>query len=426
MAMHGASTNSSAGTAHAFEIHIVVSPVPTGGSRPVHAGGGIRTGLRGESSQGCAGPASSIWMKGASVKHIREGWLEEARIAILEAMLAPTGWDAALDAFAHACGGSNGQLIVRDGEGQAMLHCLTGVPEDFTQVAESLGLADAVGNPRLRAGLDAPLMAPRADQDYVDTRTRARLPIYGELFDPYDLFHNCQVVLMREPGILVRASVTRTRRQGVFDSQALHAFTTLAPYLRLAVQARAMLGLSQAQSALRTLDAVDATAFVLDARGRVMEASSRGGEALSNGEHVRMVAGRLQACDPVANDKLAMKLPCLLSGEMPVFSLVLGDAVLDARPLPLDRDGLGFGPAAIAVLRAPGDTTERMAMLSSRHGLTLAESEVALALANGSSLAAIARDRGVSLPTVRSQLQSVFSKLGVSRQAELVARLRGC
>lgn len=363
-------------------------------------------------------------MKGASGKHIRDGWLEEARIAILEAMLAPAGWDAALDAFAHACGGRNGQLIVRDGEGQAMLHRLTGVPDDFTHMAESLGLADAVGNPRLRAGLDAPLMAPRADQDYVDARTRTRLAIYGELFDPFDLAHNCQVVLMRGPELLVRASVTRTRRQGVFDREALHSFMALAPYLRLAVEARAMLGLSQAQSALRTLDAVEATAFVLDVRGRVMEVSSRGGEALSNGKHVRVAAGRLQASDPVACDKLAMMLPRLLSGGIPLFSLALDDVVLEVRPLPVERDGLGCGPAAIAVLREPRDAVERMAMLASRHGLTSAESEVALALADGSSLAAIARDRGVSLPTVRSQLQSIFSKLGVCRQAELVARLR--
>ena len=53
--------------------------------------------------------------------------------------------------------------------------------------------------------------------------------------------------------------------------------------------------------------------------------------------------------------------------------------------------------------------------------LTSVERALVTALSDGQSLADFAANRGTSLNTVRSQLKSVFQKLGVSRQGELVA-----
>lgn len=65
------------------------------------------------------------------------------------------------------------------------------------------------------------------------------------------------------------------------------------------------------------------------------------------------------------------------------------------------------------------------ASLHSRFMLTPAEVQVALGIAEGKSLAAIAKMRGVAISTVRGQLKSVFVKTGTHRQAELVASLVG-
>jgi DNA-binding CsgD family transcriptional regulator len=61
--------------------------------------------------------------------------------------------------------------------------------------------------------------------------------------------------------------------------------------------------------------------------------------------------------------------------------------------------------------------------LSSNFGLTVAEASVALGIAQGDTLASIATNRGISLATARTQLKSVFSKLGAHRQSQLVALL---
>jgi DNA-binding CsgD family transcriptional regulator len=63
--------------------------------------------------------------------------------------------------------------------------------------------------------------------------------------------------------------------------------------------------------------------------------------------------------------------------------------------------------------------------LRSRFMLTPAEVQVALGLAEGKTLAAIAKMRGVAVSTARGQLKSIFVKTGTHRQAELVALLVG-
>ncbi len=65
------------------------------------------------------------------------------------------------------------------------------------------------------------------------------------------------------------------------------------------------------------------------------------------------------------------------------------------------------------------------ASLHSRFMLTPAEIQIALGIAEGKTLAAIAKMRGVAVSTVRGQLKSVFVKTGTHRQAELVGLLVG-
>ncbi|NMM45621.1 response regulator transcription factor [Rhodospirillaceae bacterium KN72] len=59
-------------------------------------------------------------------------------------------------------------------------------------------------------------------------------------------------------------------------------------------------------------------------------------------------------------------------------------------------------------------------LLNSMFGLTVAESRLAAALAQGLSLDEAAQECGVTKSSARTYLKNIFSKLGVTRQAELV------
>lgn len=86
------------------------------------------------------------------------------------------------------------------------------------------------------------------------------------------------------------------------------------------------------------------------------------------------------------------------------------------------------GPACALLelrdLRAPTPAPGLdVALVSRAWGLTGAQARVAIAVAGGRSPAGVAADHGISVRTVRCHLSTIFGKVGVSRQPELVRRL---
>lgn len=365
-----------------------------------------------------------------AVRTDREALVEYARRLLLEAMFDVGRWDAALDAVADACGARTGQLIALNGDNDVVGHVVTRVPDGFSQMLEDWGFANPVANPRFRAGLTAPLMTPVADQDYACREERKRSPSYAEIYEPHDLPFNCQVVLMRDEDAFVRASVTRTRKQGPLDEEAFRAFHALMPHMLAAMRVQLSLSAERCATTLRTADAIDATAFLISDSGRVIGAS-RGGEALAvSGEVLQVTGGRLRLrarSDQSAFDAALLQvLRAARDGRCVApapINLSTDSLVLDVQPLPRERVCFGGSPAALVVVRAV-KFGECAAALRRAHGLTRAEADVALALADGQGLDAIAAHRGVAIATVRSQVQSVYAKMDVHRQAELAAAVR--
>lgn len=62
-------------------------------------------------------------------------------------------------------------------------------------------------------------------------------------------------------------------------------------------------------------------------------------------------------------------------------------------------------------------------LLATIYDLTKAEAEVAIALANAKSPQEIADEKNVMITTIRSQIQSIFNKMGVNTQAQLIRTL---
>lgn len=357
--------------------------------------------------------------------------LERARTALLEAALQPHMWERALSAVADASGAKVGQLIVRHEDGSILTHLLTGMRDGFVAEIEAFGLADPSINPRAELGLNAPPMTPVLDQDFVSADARKKLPIYAEMFEPSDVPFNCQAVLMRGE-TLVRASVSRTNAQGAFDANAVRAFSTLMPMLQSVVRLQVSLGAERLTTALSTLNSIAAPAFIVDVNGRVLATSSPAEILLASGA-LKLVSNRLslphRSEDEAFHARLAGTLRCARAGaasDVPTFIARTPDGAtlqIDFHALPSERDVLGSGPAALVIVQRKTSPVDRAA----KHlaNLTPTEADLARRLLNGASIAEIASARAVATATVRSQLQSIFMKLGVRRQAELVRLLSG-
>jgi len=94
---------------------------------------------------------------------------------------------------------------------------------------------------------------------------------------------------------------------------------------------------------------------------------------------------------------------------------------LTVEPHPV---GHGRPAAAVMFVSDPERSRESgLDLLAKRYGFTPTEREVAQQLAAGADLGSIAERLGITLNTVRGHLKHLYTKAGVHRQAELVAKL---
>jgi DNA-binding CsgD family transcriptional regulator len=179
------------------------------------------------------------------------------------------------------------------------------------------------------------------------------------------------------------------------------------------------------------LDCLDGAAVLLTQDGRVMALNGEAERALYHLPYFRLHGRYFQFRETRDQDELFSALENAFAADGPRMSA-----------FPLAGSGT---PAAVALLiplasaRNASHTVQRThALLSIRRaypepiphnllrrlfGLTLSESEVANAVISGLKLASAARQLGISPTTARNQMSSVMGKVGVHRQAELVARL---
>jgi DNA-binding CsgD family transcriptional regulator len=91
-------------------------------------------------------------------------------------------------------------------------------------------------------------------------------------------------------------------------------------------------------------------------------------------------------------------------------------------PLTIESTWFVTGRPAAIVFVADPDSAPRtgQGQLRDLYRLTSAEATVAIAIARGQGLQAVADELGISLTTARTHLQHVFEKTQTRRQAELV------
>lgn len=113
-------------------------------------------------------------------------------------------------------------------------------------------------------------------------------------------------------------------------------------------------------------------------------------------------------------------------GGESVFAVLMNRRVFPAEVYRMFGLAEG-GQEPLLALLVLGESSDRAPDARDAHiiGLTPAEWRLALELREGTSVADAALSLGISVNTARTQVKSIFSKLGISRQSELVRRLEG-
>lgn len=362
-------------------------------------------------------------------------WLAVAD-AFHAAAFDQTKWYGALEGLAQATGSVSGQLIGVGADAAIPFNLMTTIDHELGQRFIEAGGGDPRLNPRVNAGINAPILKVLAESDFITPDEYKRHPHYQGFAVPSGVPYICLSTLERNDDLVIGLAVLRSHKQGHISDQERQVFATLAPHVRAAVRTQLALEGNGAALLVGAMDSLTMPAFVCDRNGLVRALTSHA-EALVHGDHgLQLTLGRLRAINPLDATRLKNAMDAAIrglaiGGPPSLHTVVIQrgtsgapSLVLDVVALPARHLEFSFAPRVlVAVRNERGQEDSKLAVVQMTYGLTKAESEIALHISHGKSPEAIASLRSVSVGTVRAQVKSIFAKLGVNRQAELVAKL---
>ena len=218
-----------------------------------------------------------------------------------------------------------------------------------------------------------------------------------------------------------------------WSSARLDSVRRLLPHIRQCVRVQQALAGASAlgASVAKLLDITGLGIVQLDGRGRIVAANDRARDVLRTGEGLFDTGGFLHARSTEDDDELQ----AVLARALPPFGVqgAAGSTIV-SRPPPLPPLALHVNPvgrpetdlrvwpvAALVLVADPASRTRiDPALAAEALGLTATESRVAALLAEGMTVREVAAAMGRGESTIRWHVKHMFTKLGLSRQADLV------
>ncbi|MBM0106708.1 helix-turn-helix transcriptional regulator [Steroidobacter sp. S1-65] len=208
----------------------------------------------------------------------------------------------------------------------------------------------------------------------------------------------------------------------------------VTPTLPAAV--RAQMAAEAAAVLTGAMEALSLAAFVCDGAGSVLSLTPTAEALVRTDAALCLKSVRLCTDNPAETQALDDAIAAAAFADNGVANprrrmIVVRGGRIEASPLVLEVVSLPrrefeteFAPRVLVIVRGTRVPNERRAaVVQAAYGLTAAETQIAMQVGAGETPQAIASARGVAVGTVRSQIKTICAKLGVSRQAELVARL---
>lgn len=258
---------------------------------------------------------------------------------------------------------------------------------------------------------------------------------YEDFWAPQGFRDSLMSYLFREEALTGGVILVRPKGALEFDDAHARLLRTLTPHMQRAVELQRRFYRSQGnEHALEALlDRAPCAAAALDSRRRVVFLNASARVLLAARDGVQLSGLEFTASAWHERPKLRALIDEAIgssqgkgfsSGGMIVLARTMKQhaLVLTVAPCGASGDALaGSTPAALVLIDDPGKLRALdIEVVRQVHGLTPTEARVAVALAEGQSVADICRALRLSPNTVRTHLKRAFLKTGTNRQAELI------
>jgi DNA-binding CsgD family transcriptional regulator len=347
---------------------------------------------------------------------------------IYEAAIVPEMWPELLEAISARSRAVGGVLFTANSQYQGW----TASPAFAPLFRDFLEKGWGERNQRRERGLQRDLRGFFTDHDIF---TQAEIDT-----DPsYDYLRSmgcglCAALAAPVPsGDVIAFSWERSHKVGPYDPETLDSFNRLAAHLQRAALIAGRLGLEKARAAAETMRAIGLPAAVLSHSNKLLVANDLFTPLIPGVLQDRQV--RVAFTDPRADAQFQQIVDRLLFGDLvadQVQSLPI--AAHEDRPpmvahvVPIRRragDVFSAASCMLVITALSAGASPQAALIQALFDLTPAEARVAQAIAGGAQPAEIAKQQGVRIETVRTQMKGVFAKTGTARQAELALLLSG-
>jgi DNA-binding CsgD family transcriptional regulator/PAS domain-containing protein len=277
--------------------------------------------------------------------------------------------------------------------------------------------------------LDEPLVISR----HISREFMQASPYFQECLKPQGLVDILQYFLIHTPTRLAGFAVGRHERQGSVTEREIEIGALLLPHIRRAVTISDVLDVRTIERArmAEALDALRCGVVLINAQGAILHVNWSAEHMLRDGGPIRIAGGTLQARAPWAAAELREAIRLAAQDEAGIGKTGLAIRLTEAETpavfahvLPLTgselRTRLQSAAVAAVFIGAPLDAQDGAEVAAAAYGLTPAETRVLASLLGGRTLADTATALAIAPTTARTHLDSIFSKTGVTRQADLM------
>jgi DNA-binding CsgD family transcriptional regulator len=273
--------------------------------------------------------------------------------------------------------------------------------------------------------------------EHFDAWFVSRSEFFQDYLLPIGVHHTLASTLIQNDRQLVQIAFQRYVGHAYFSSLEAHFLQRLIPHLQRAITLMLRCNDQHQQSQFMDsgLAATSLGLIALDHAGRLLYCNPSGDALLREGEIIRLRDGLLclgKGSRKSSSEDFASAISKTARSGRPL-NLLLGNNNHPHRRYSLTLTALpkqGTMPALASVSVASGvlcilAPLDRRRVATTRQliellGLSPAEARLSRALASGESLEDYARESDLRLPTVKTQLRSIFAKTACDRQASLM------